>query len=557
MAVATASTPATTSAAVHLTSSLAAPCSSVAFAAVPFPPPNPGSLYSITATAAGCPNPLFEFWVLTPGSSTWQLAQAYSSNPKIQVATIAQLAGTYQYSIWARDASSVGSFGDALGRWDAYLSIGYPLSALDCEVINASATPQSSSPVGTMVTVSADAHNLNCIAPLLQFWILAPGSSVWRVVQAYSLRPTFSWNTGGWAPGVYGIAVWVRDGSSLGFESSAYGRWDSFTAFQYTLTTTPCQSVTASAVPPAPSHEGTAVTITGNASGCPNPLYEFWLLAPGSMNWQLAQPYSTNPALRWSTADPPGQYRFSVWAHDSSSPGTSANVLGRWDAYTALQYTLTQLPFTPCASTTVLSLQPPSMAPSGTTVAMTFGAFNCSNPLYELWMQPPASSTWQLVRAYDANGTFNWNTMGRPAGTYSFRLLARDASSPGSYSSALGRWDAYANFGYTLTTTPCVSVSESADTLSPTPADLTVAFTGLASGCPNALYEFWMLAPGSTRWQLVQAFSTNATFGWDTTGTGPGVYEVMVWARDASSTGTAGDSAGSWDSYTTIPFGVT
>jgi hypothetical protein len=40
-------------------------------------------------------------------------------------------------------------------------------------------------------------------------------------------------------------------------------------------------------------------------------------------------------------------------------------------------------------------------------------------------------------------------------GTYSFRLFVRDASSPCVYNdAALGRYDAYGNFGFSLTSQP-------------------------------------------------------------------------------------------------------
>jgi hypothetical protein len=87
---------------------------------------------------------------------------------------------------------------------------------------------------------------------------------------------------------------------------------------------------------------GRRVTITGSASGCPNPLYKFWMLAPGSSTWQLVQTYSFGSAsFSWdTTSHPAGTYRFSVWARDTSSTGKYSNRLGTWDAYSAISYTL-------------------------------------------------------------------------------------------------------------------------------------------------------------------------------------------------------------------------
>ncbi len=120
------------------------------------------------------------------------------------------------------------------------------------------------------------------------------------------------------------------------------GTFDAFVALNYTLTSTPCTSVTASAAPASPSVHGTAITFTGVASGCPNPLYEFWILAPGSSTWTVAQAYSANATFNWTTTGlPAGTYRFSVWVRDASSAGAVATSLGNFDAFVGISYMLT------------------------------------------------------------------------------------------------------------------------------------------------------------------------------------------------------------------------
>jgi hypothetical protein len=78
--------------------------------------------------------------------------------------------------------------------------------------------------------------------------------------------------------------------------------------------------VTAAAAPASPQPHGSTITVTASAAGCPNPQYEFWILAPGSSNWQLVQGYSTSATFSWNTAGKPaGTYRYSVWARDAGS----------------------------------------------------------------------------------------------------------------------------------------------------------------------------------------------------------------------------------------------
>ena len=239
------------------------------------------------------------------------------------------------------------------------------------------------------------------------------------------------------------------DASSIGTSCSSLGCNDAFAPVDYALTTTACTSVTASAAPPSPSPSGSAVTFTGRGTGCPSPLYEFWILAPGSDTWTVARPYSSTATFTWNTAGPlpAGTYGFSVWVRDSSSAGTSCNSLGCDDAFAGVNYTLTS---TACTSVTA-SAAPPSPSVHGTTVTFTAVASGCPSPLYEFWILAPGSSTWTVAQAYSTNATFNWTTTGLPAGTYRFSVWVRDASSAGGVSTSLGGFDAFVGISYTLT----------------------------------------------------------------------------------------------------------
>jgi len=76
-----------------------------------------------------------------------------------------------------------------------------------------------------------------------------------------------------------------------------------------------------------------------------------------------------------------------------------------------------------------------------------------------------------------------------------------------------------------------------------------VTFSASVSGCPHPLYQFLTLAPGSPSWQLAQAYSSSATFRWNTTGLVAGTYYYTVWARDASSTGATCTDPDCFDAY--------
>jgi hypothetical protein len=75
------------------------------------------------------------------------------------------------------------------------------------------------------------------------------------------------------------------------------------------------------------------------------------------------------------------------------------------------------------------------------------------------------SDTWTLARPYSSAPVFYWRTTGYASGTYSIRLMVRDASSPGTYSSVLGSYDGYLDATYTVTATPNSSVAVSPEFL--------------------------------------------------------------------------------------------
>jgi hypothetical protein len=526
-------------------------CQSVTGSAAPPSPSTTGTSVTFTGAAAGCPNPLYEFWILPPGG-TWTLARAYSTIATFNWSTAGPLpAGLYYFGIWARDALSSGASCNSLGCNDTFVAMTYTLQSTPCTGLTGSAAPASPQPPGTSVTFTGVATGCGS-TPLYQFWMLAPGSSTWTSVQAYSTSASFIWSTTGLAGGLYHFAVWVRDTSSTGSSCNSLGCNDAFVGVNYTLTMTTCTSVTASASPTSPQLAGTPVTFTGVASGCPSPLYEFWILPPGSSTWTVARAYSSTATFNWSTAGPlpAGLYHFSVWVRDASSAGMSCNSLGCLDAFVALNYTLTS---TPCTSVTA-SASPASPQPAGTPVTFTGVASGCPSPLYEFWILTPGSSTWTVARAYSSTATFNWSTAGPlPAGLYHFSVWVRDASSSGMSCNSLGCLDAFVALNYTLTSTPCTSVTAAAAPPTTSPAGTAVVFTGVATGCGNTpMYQFWILVPGSSTWVIAQGYSTSATFNWTTTGLPAGVYQFSVWVRDSSSSGTNTTSLGNYDAFVGI-----
>ncbi|MFZ5893973.1 MAG: RCC1 domain-containing protein [Myxococcota bacterium] len=183
-------------------------------------------------------------------------------------------------------------------------------------------------------------------------------------------------------------------------------------------------------------------------------------------------------------------------------------------------------------------------ASPGTQVTWT-GSANCqfANPEYQFWRQS-TGGVWSIVQAWSTSNTYNWDTTGFADGTYNWQVWVREAGSTAA-------WETYYGRPFQLLTGgPCSSV-----TSTPTPRNsATVGTTVQISNSANcntstATYQIWHLAPGGT-WQILQPYSTTATFNWDTTGAPLGNHQFQIWVR-AQGLQTA------YDAYTGFGFTVT
>ncbi len=95
-----------------------------------------------------------------------------------------------------------------------------------------------------------------------------------------------------------------------------------------------------------------------------------------------------------------------------------------------------------------------SPQPYGSTVVLYGAAAGCRVPRYAFALLSPRSSAWTLVRPDSSDPVLYWRTTGQVTGTYSIRLMVRDAGSPGTYSDLLGSYDGYRDATFTVTATP-------------------------------------------------------------------------------------------------------
>lgn len=496
------------------------PCTSMTWnAPSPASPQAPGTQVTLSGAAGGCPNPVYEFWVQPPGGS-WSILQAFSPASTATWNTTGLAQGTYLFDIWAKQSGSTAD-------WEAHISPNptYTLQNPNtCTSVTWNApNPASPQAPGTTVTLSGTASG--CTNPTYEFWIQPPGGS-WTVLQAYSATSSAQWNTAGQPTGTYLFDVWARQAGST-------ASWEAHISPNptYTLQTgAPCTSVTMSASPASPQTAGVSVTLTGSASGCPNPTYEFWIQPPGG-SWSVLQGFSANATAAWNTAGlAAGTYLFDVWARQS---GSSAS----WEAHISPNPTYTLQAPVVCTSVAWNPPSPASPQAPGAQVTLSGTTAGCPNPIYQFWVEPPGGS-WTILQAYSSSSSVVWNTTGLVTGQYLFDVWAKQSGSSAS-------WEAHVspNPTYTLQTgAPCTAVTwNTPNPASPQPPGTSITLSGVASGCPSPTYEFWIQPPGGS-WSILQAYSAASSVVWNTGGAPTGSYLFDVWVRQAG-------SSASWEAH--------
>ena len=189
-------------------------------------------MVTINPYASGCPAPQYQYWLRYP-NGTWHLGRGYATGSWAWN-TAGLATGAYSVTVWARDLSSAGTKGNSAGRYDAYGTMSYTLTA-GCPGLAVWTTPLTAKR-GTTVNLTASAHGCASSTPLYQFWVLYPGQTAWRQVRAYSTDPQFNWSTSGLPVGTYRFSVWVKNSTAPGVHGSANGGYDAYAVIPYKVT---------------------------------------------------------------------------------------------------------------------------------------------------------------------------------------------------------------------------------------------------------------------------------------------------------------------------------
>ena len=166
--------------------------------------------YSITftATATGCTNPQYLFYLKLP-NGVWTLARSYGGAKWVwNTATVAST-GTYLVDVWVRAMGSTAPY-------EFVQLMQYTLTARVCTAAGLSSSVASPQVHG--VTITFTGTSASCARPDYLFYLKNP-RGVWSLVQGYG-GSKWAWKTAGVAStGTYLVDVWVRPhGSAVTYQ---------------------------------------------------------------------------------------------------------------------------------------------------------------------------------------------------------------------------------------------------------------------------------------------------------------------------------------------------
>jgi hypothetical protein len=236
-----------------------------------------------------------------------------------------------------------------------------------------------------------------------------------------------------------------------------------------------------------------------------------------------------------------GYTHFEQWGLHGSPPAQSSNCN---DITGVDSGNLTSAAPPPACTSVAETASPASPQDASTPITFTGTASGCTNPQYEFWARWQGDPTWYLLQSYSNSATYAWNSTGAAAGTEYFGVWACSGTCPSPTN------DTYASISYTVTVTPCTAAYVSTYPTSPRPAGTLITISGSSVTCHHPLFEFWARWQGDPTWYLLQGYSSQSWYDWDSTGAAAGTEYFGVWAKDASS------PTSTFDKNVSMPFTV-
>jgi uncharacterized lipoprotein YddW (UPF0748 family) len=339
---------------------------------------------------------------------------------------------------------------------------------------------------------------------LYQYHIYNYQTGAWTMVRDYSTNPSLAWTFD--SAGKYQVMCFIRDEAS--------GNWYDKAAYcEVEANNVPEIKVNGMTPSQLTAIKGKQETMTVDASGGAELLYQFHIYDYDSKVWGLIRDYSTNPTISW-TFNATGRYQIMCLIKDKYS--------NNW--YDKAAY---------CEATVDSNIPPvilngitPSQlaTTTGKQETVTVSASGGTNQLrYRYYIYNYQTRLWAMVRGDNAEPTLKWTFV--DAGKYQIMCFIKDIESTNSY-------DAVA-YCETTVAAPEVSLNGISPSRLTTYAGRQETVTVSAAGGTELLYQYHIYNYQTGAWTMVRDYSADPSLAW--TFSTAGSYQIMCFVRDRNS----------------------
>ena len=175
----------------------------------PAPSQPAGSTVAFTAGSGGCLSPLFEYWVQYP-SGAWYMKRGFNVLATWSWNTAGLRPGTYTVHVWANQQ------GSNMKHYEVFASSTVTLTGCTAGTLSPAS---GSSTAGASVLFTAGSSI--CPNPVYEFW-LQDTAGRWHLMRGFGAN-TWTWNSTGWAKGVYHFHAWANQQGAYTGTFETYG----------------------------------------------------------------------------------------------------------------------------------------------------------------------------------------------------------------------------------------------------------------------------------------------------------------------------------------------
>lgn len=185
-----------------------------------------------------------------------------------------------------------------------------------------------------------------------------------------------------------------------------------------------------------------------------------------------------------------------------------------------------QLEYAVCRDVNLVPNDADGVAPVGTVIEWAASP-SCDlgdTPVYEFYHRPP-DGAWELVRAYDTEASFSWDSTGEIEGEHRFQVWVKDVESESAYTAYSGRTFVLGSFD------ACGPATVTADPPSPTPAGENLRLS-LSADCGSNQPDFRLeYQTDSGAWESAEGWDPSTSRFVSSASLQPGVNQFRVSTR--------------------------